>query len=210
MKSFSTTIILIMMFCGITTTTRRFANILRLQYEVCYLFIVFSSSLSLVILFSHKGEQYNKNFHVLIHIISLSHSLRSLLSVVYTQPSSSLLLKSVVLLNSSKKAYRLLLDALVFAPCDAVYATYVITEWITVCAFHIGCAYVVASGPKPAIAINGNIRAWPTIVIFNAVLSFGPAVRRPYAIPQRRQANIRKAIFFFENIFYSIQGKKDK
>jgi hypothetical protein len=26
-------------------------------------------------------------------------------------------------------------------------------------------------------------------------------VRRPYAIPQRRQANIRKAIFFFENIF---------
>ena len=88
MKSFSTTIILIMMFCGITTTTRRFANILRLQYKVCYLFIVFSSSLSLVILFSHKGEQYNKNFHVLIHIISLFLSLCSLLSV-YTQPSSS-------------------------------------------------------------------------------------------------------------------------
>ena len=146
---------------------------------------------------SHKGEQYNKNFHVLIHIISLSHSLRSLLSVVYTQPSSSLLLKSVVLLNSSKKAYRLLLDDLVFAPCDAAYATYVNTAWITVCAFHIGCAYVVASGPKPAITINGNIRAWAKHVIFNAVLSFGPAVRRPYAIPQRRQANIRKAIFFF-------------
>lgn len=105
-----------------------------------------------------------------------------------------LLLKSVVLLNSSKKAYRLLLDDLVFAPCDAAYATYVNTAWITVCAFHIGCAYVVASGPKPAIAINGNIRAWAKHVIFNAVLSFGPAVRRPYAIPQRRQANIRKAI----------------
>jgi hypothetical protein len=26
-------------------------------------------------------------------------------------------------------------------------------------------------------------------------------VRRPYAIPQRRQANIRMDIFFFENIF---------
>lgn len=37
---------------------------------------------------SHKGEQYNKNFHVLIHIISLFLSLCSLLSV-YTQPSSS-------------------------------------------------------------------------------------------------------------------------
>ena len=62
MKSFSTTIILIMMFCGITTTTRRFANILRLQYEVCYLFIVFSSSLSLVILFPTKGNNIIKIF----------------------------------------------------------------------------------------------------------------------------------------------------
>ena len=202
MKSFSTTIILIMMFCGI----QQQLVVLQIFFDYNVKSVLSFHRLLVVVAFSrhplsHKGEQYNKNFHVLIHIISLSHSLRSLLSVVYTQPSSSLLLKSVVLLNSSKKAYRLLLDDLVFAPCDAAYATYVNTAWITVCAFHIGCAYVVASGPKPAIAINGNIRAWAKHVIFNAVLSFGPAVRRPYAIPQRRQANIRKAIFFFENIF---------
>jgi hypothetical protein len=41
------------------------------------------------------------------------------------------------------------------------------------------CAYVAASVPKPAIAINGNIIAWPTVAIFNAVLSFGPAVSNP-------------------------------
>ena len=170
---------------------------------VCYLFIVFSSSLSLVILFPHKGEQYNKNFHVLIHIISLFLSPFSSFRIHATLFffSSSVKFSPVFLLNSSKKAYRLLLDALVFAPCDAAYATYVNTAWITVCAFHIGCAYVVASGPKPAIAINGNIRACPTVQIFNAVLSFGPAVSNPYATPQRRQANIRKDIFFFENIF---------
>lgn len=178
--------------------------------KVCYLFIVFSSSsLSLVILFPTKGNNIIKIF-MSWYISSLCFSL-SVLFFPYTRnPLLLLLLKSVLLLNSSKKAYRLLLDALVFAPCDAVYATYVITEWITVCAFHIGCAYVVASGPKPAITINGNIRAWAKHVIFNAVLSFGPAVSNPYAKPQRRQANIRKAIFFFENIFFLIQFTEKK
>ena len=178
--------------------------------KVCYLFIVFSSSsLSLVILFPTKGNNIIKIF-MSWYILSLCFSL-SVLFFPYTRNPLLLLLKSVLLLNSSKKAYRLLLDALVFAPCDAVYATYVITEWITVCAFHIGWAYVVASGPKPAITINGNIRAWAKHVIFNAVLSFGPAVSNPYAKPQRRQANIRKAIFFLKIFFFnSIHGKKDK
>ena len=89
MKSFSTTIILIMMFCGI----QQQLVVLQIFFDYNVKSVLSFHRLLVVVAFSrhplsHKGEQYNKNFHVLIHIISLFLSLCSLLSV-YTQPSSS-------------------------------------------------------------------------------------------------------------------------
>jgi hypothetical protein len=44
------------------------------------------------------------------------------------------------------------------------------------------------------MAIKGNIKACPTAQIFNAVLSFGPAVSNPYATAQSMHPNMRENI----------------
>jgi hypothetical protein len=44
------------------------------------------------------------------------------------------------------------------------------------------------------MAIKGNIKACPTAQIFNAVLSFGPAVNNPYATAQSMHPNMRENI----------------
>ena len=105
-----------------------------------------------------------------------------------------LLSLSLSLFSLSLCAYRLLLDDLVLAPCDAVHATYVNAACTKTCTFQIVCANVAASGPKPAMAIKGNIKACPTAQIFNAVLSFGPAVNNPYATAQSMHPNMRDII----------------
>ena len=101
---------------------------------------------------------------------------------------------SLSFLSLSPCTYRLLLDDLVLAPCDAVHATYVNAACTKTCTFQIVCANVAASGPKPAMAIKGNIKACPTAQIFNAVLSFGPAVNNPYATAQSMHPNMRDII----------------
>jgi len=44
------------------------------------------------------------------------------------------------------------------------------------------------------MAIKGNIKAAEAVLIFNAVLSFGPAVSNPYASPQSMHPNMRDII----------------
>ena len=101
---------------------------------------------------------------------------------------------SLSFLSLSPCTYRLLLDDLVLAPCDAVHEMYVIAACTKTCTFQIVCANVAASGPKPAMAIKGNIKAAEAVLIFNAVLSFGPAVSNPYASPQSMHPNMRDII----------------